>query len=180
MTNKSRLFAAASAALGAIALTAAATPASADSGPSDAQIAHIAYTAGAVDVAAAKQALAKSHNAEVRSFAEVMLRDHEAVNGQALALVKKLNVTPADNGTSAAISKGAAATMARLDSLKGAAFDRAYAENEVAFHRTVNGALRDTLIPSADNGELKSLLETGLTLFGEHQAHAEHLASKLK
>ena len=180
MTNKSSLFAAAAAALGAASLAYAATPATADSGPSDAQIAHIAYTAGALDVAAAKQALAKSRNAEVRSFANVMLRDHQAVNGQALALVKKLKVTPADNGTSAALSGAAAATMTRLGALDGAAFDRAFAINEVAFHRTVNGALKDTLIPSADNGELKSLLETGLTLFGEHQAHAEHLAARLK
>ena len=69
-------------------------------GPSDAEIAHIAYTAGVIDVAAGKQALAKSHDAAVRSFAEEMVRDHQAVNDQALALVKKLNVTPADNATS--------------------------------------------------------------------------------
>src|SRR3546814_9318969 len=67
--------------------------------------------------------------------------------------------------------------LARLD---GAAFDRAYVANEVAYHATVNGALRDLLIPSATNGDLKSLLETGLTLFGEHQKHAEHLATSLQ
>ena len=72
-------------------------------GPTDPQIAHIAYTAGNIDIAAAKQALAKSHNAQVRSFAEVMLRDHEAVNDKALALVKKLGVTPQDNPTSEAL-----------------------------------------------------------------------------
>ena len=148
-------------------------------GPSDAEIAHIAYTAGAIDAAAAKQALAISRNAEVRGFAEVMLRDHEAVNGKALALVKKLGVTPADNGTSQALSKQATETHQRLAKLSGAPFDRAYMQNEVAFHRTVNGALKDALIPSADNGELKALLEAGAALFGEHQAHAEMLASKL-
>ena len=58
--------------------------------PNDAQIAHIAYTAGQLDVDAGKQALAKSHNKAVRSFAETMVRDHGAVNEQALALVKKL------------------------------------------------------------------------------------------
>lgn len=174
MTGRARLLAAATlAALGAAPLLAAA-------GPSDAEIAHIAYTAGALDVAAAKQALAKSHNAEVRSFAEVMLRDHEAVNEKALALVKKLKVTPADNATSQALAKQAKDTEARLAALNGSAFDHAYAANEVAFHRTVNGALKETLIPSADNAELKGLLETGLTLFGEHQAHAEHLAAALK
>ena len=174
MTGRARLLAAATlAALGAAPLLGA-------SGPSDAEIAHIAYTAGALDVAAAKQALAKSQNAEVRSFAEVMLRDHEAVNAKALALVKKLKVTPVDNATSQALAKQAKATEATLAALDGAAFDRAYAANEVVFHRTVNGALKETLIPSADNAELKGLLQTGLTLFGEHQAHAEHLAAALK
>ena len=146
------------------------------SGPSDAQIAHIAYTAGAIDVAAADQALAKSTNPQVRAFAEAMKRDHAAVNDTALALVKKLNVTPEANPTSTALSEGAAATRAERGKLDGAAFDRAYLANEVAFHQTVNGALETTLIPSAHNAELKSLLETGLKLFREHQHHAENVA----
>lgn len=158
----------------------AAAPASADSGPTDPEIAHIAYTAGTIDIAAAKQALAKSRNASVRAFAQMMIRDHQAVNDQALALVGKLHVTPAANSTSAALSMQASATMRRLRALKGAAFDRAYVRNEAAYHGAVNSALQGTLIPSADNGELKSLLETGLTLFREHQAHADQLAKKLK
>ncbi|MCF2515839.1 DUF4142 domain-containing protein [Sphingomonas sp. G124] len=149
-------------------------------GPSDAEIAHIAYTAGQIDIDAAKQALAKSTDADVRSFAEMMARDHKAVNDKALALVTKLGVTPADNGTSQALSRQAAATHDRLNRLDGHAFDRAYLQNEVAYHQTVNGALKTALIPSADNAELKTLLETGLELFGEHQVHAEQLAKQVK
>lgn len=174
MSVKSSLFAAAA----AFAIATVASPVLADDGPSDAQIAHIAYTAGALDVTAAKQALAKSHNADVRAFADTMVRDHGAVNQQALALVKKLGVTPEDNATSQALTKQAAETDARLAKLDGAAFDQAYVKNEVAFHQTVNGALKTTLIPDADNAELKSLLETGLALFSEHQHHAEQLAAK--
>jgi putative membrane protein len=148
--------------------------------PTDPQIAHIAYTAGVIDVAAGKQALAISKNKTVRTFAQEMVRDHTAVNDQALALVKKLHVTPQDNATSQALSKAAAAKLTELAKLKGAAYDRAYVENEVAFHKTVNGALEGTLIPNAKNGELKSLLQTGLKLFREHQMHAEHLAMALK
>jgi putative membrane protein len=167
---------------GASALVAFGTAAVSHEGPhiNDAQIAHIAYTAGQIDVEAARQALARSSNAKVRAFAETMVRDHEAVNVQALALVKKLGVTPEANPTSAALSQGAAARMRELAVLNGAAFDRAYAQNEVAFHRTVNGALETTLIPNARDGELKSLLQTGLALFREHQGHAEHLAAKLR
>jgi putative membrane protein len=121
--------------------------------PNDAQIAHIAYTAGAIDVTAAKQAL---------------------------ALVKKLGVTPEDNATSQSLASAAAAEQAKLAALSGDAYDKAYAANEVAFHQTVNGALSGTLIPAAQNAELKSLLETGLKLFQSHQMHAEHLAQSLK
>lgn len=152
----------------------------ADDKPNDAQIAHIAYTAGAIDIKAAKQALEKSDTPHVRKFADDMLRDHTAVNDKALALVKKLNVTPEDNATSQALSKAADAKHAELAELSGAAFDRAYIENEVAFHQTVNTALKDTLIPSADNAELKSLLKTGLKIFRGHQGHAEHLAAETK
>ena len=147
--------------------------------PNDAQIAHIAYTAGQIDIAAGKQALARSHNKAVRAFAQQMVRDHTAVNDQALALVKKLNVTPQDNPTSQSLSKDAKAKLDEFAKLSGRGFDRAYVRNEVAYHRTVNGALQSTLIPDAQNPELKSLLQTGLKLFTEHQHHAEQLQAQL-
>jgi putative membrane protein len=148
--------------------------------PTDPQIAHIAYTAGQIDIEAAQQALSKSQNKEVRDFANDMERDHKAVNEKALALVKKLNVTPQDNDTSKALSKQAADKRAELAKLNGAAFDKAYIDNEVAYHKTVNGALQNTLILSASNPELKDLLTTGLKIFQGHQQHAEQVAAKLK
>ena len=154
--------------------------ASAADKPTDPQIAHIAYTAGVIDINAAKQAQKKAKNKDVKAFAEDMLRDHEAVNKQALALVKKLNVTPEDNDTSRTLSKQASDKLAELDKLDGAAFDRAYVANEVAYHKAVNGALESQLIPSAGNAELKSLLQTGLKIFQGHQQHAEHVAAELK
>jgi putative membrane protein len=148
--------------------------------PTDPQIAHIAYTAGVLDIKAAQQALAKSKNAQVRAFAEDMVRDHTSVNDQALALCKKLGVTPEDNDTSKGLVKDADAYRAKLDALSGAAFDKAYAEHEVAYHHTVNGALETTLIPDATNPELKSLLQTGLKIFKGHEEHARTLAAGLK
>jgi putative membrane protein len=148
--------------------------------PTDAQIAHIAYTAGVIDIEAAKLAISKSKNKEVVAFAEDMVRDHEAVNKQALALVKKLNVTPEDNDTSKTLTKAATDERAKLAKLNGASFDKAYVANEVAYHKQVNGALETLLIPSASNTELKELLQTGLKVFQGHQQHAEHVAADLK
>lgn len=164
----------------AMLLSASAPALSHDAAINDAQIAHVAYTAGQIDVDAGRQALERSRNADVRAFAETMVRDHAAVNQQALALVQRLNVTPEANPTSAALTTQAADAHRRLGALQGAAFDRAYVQNEVAYHRAVNDALRATLIPSAHNAELKSLLEAGLALFSAHQEHAELLARQLR
>jgi len=146
----------------------------------DPQIAHIAYTAGEIDIKAAKQALEKASNKEVKQFAEDMVRDHTAVNKQALALVKKLKVTPEDNDTSKALSKQASEKLAEFGKLKGAAFDKAYVANEVAYHKSVDSALETQLIPSASNEELKGLLQTGLKIFQGHEQHAEHVEAGLK
>lgn len=148
--------------------------------PTDPQIAHIAYTAGDIDIKNAKLALEKSRNKDVRAFADDMVRDHAAVNDKALMLVKKLNVTPEDNPTSQGLVKQQDAERAKLASLNGPAFDKAYVANEVAYHGTVNGALETTLIPAARNAELKGLLQSGLRIFQEHQKHAQQLAASVK
>jgi putative membrane protein len=146
----------------------------------DSQIAHIAYTADNIDIQAAQQALKKSKNKDVRAFAQDMVRDHTAVNDKALALVKKLKVKPEDNSTSQSLSKQAADKSAELAKLNGAGFDKAYIDNEVAYHKTVDDALQNTLIPGASNSELKDLLTTGLKIFQGHLQHAEQVAGEFK
>ena len=146
----------------------------------DPQIAHIAYTAGAIDIKAAQLALKTSKNADVIAFANNMVADHQAVNDQALALLKKLGVTPEDNDSSKALVKQADDEQAKLAKLTGADFDKAYAANELAYHKTVNGALEQTLIPATSNAELKALLTTGLKIFQGHQEHAAMLVTMLK
>ncbi|MBB3590682.1 putative membrane protein [Rhizobium sp. BK529] len=167
------------AALAAFALSAPAAFA-AGAAPTDPQIAHIAYTAGVIDIDAAKLAVQKSKDKEVVAFAKDMMRDHEAVNKQATDLLKKLNVKPEDNDTSKSLTSDAKAELKKLSKLKGAAFDKAYIDNEVAYHKKVNDALQTTLIPAAQNPDLKSLLETGLKMFQGHEQHAEHVASMMK
>jgi hypothetical protein len=70
---------------------------------------------------------------------------------------------------------GHASRVDELASLNGAAFDKAYVDNEVAYHKMVNTALSDTLIPDAQNAELKTLLQSGLGVFQAHQKQPELL-----
>lgn len=159
---------------------ASATMAAYGANPNDAEIAHIAYTADQIDIKAAELALQKSKNKEVRDFADNMIYDHKAVNDEALALLKKLNVTHEDNATSKALVKQADAKQAELEKLNGPAFDKAYADNEVAYHKAVNNELETVLIPDASNKELKDLLMTGLKIFQGHEQHAEQVGGSLK
>src|SRR3546814_9073108 len=66
-----------------------------------AQIAHIAYSAGQTDIAAGKQALAKSKNTAVQAFAEEIVPVACEVNAPDMALVKQLGVATAEAGTRA-------------------------------------------------------------------------------
>lgn len=149
-------------------------------GPNDAQIAGIVVAANTVDIDAGKLAVSKSKNKEVKAFAQRMVTDHTGVNKQASDLVKKLNVTPEESGTSKALKQSGADTMTKLKGLKGKEFDRAYIDNEVAYHQTVMDALDKTLIPSVKNEELKALLVKARPAFVAHLEHAKHMQSSMK
>lgn len=146
----------------------------------DLQIAHVAYTADNIDIAYAKLALQKTKSGAVREFAQTMVRDHTAVNEQALALLKKLKANPQDNFLSKALQKNANKKLAELKKLSGKKFDLAYAENELAYHKAVNELVENTFIPNIDNGEVKALFEAGLKIFKAHEHHAEMMVKKLK
>jgi putative membrane protein len=145
----------------------------------DAQIASIVVTANQVDVDAGKLAASSSKNAEVRKFAQLMVRDHTDVNRQAVDLVTRLKVTPQDNDTSRSLAAGGEKNVAALKSLKGVAFDKSYVEHEVAYHQAVLDAVDQTLVPNAKNGELKALLVKVRPAFVAHLEHAKHLAASL-
>ena len=145
----------------------------------DAQIASIVVTANQVDVDAGKLAQSQSTNAEVKKFAQQMVTDHTGVNKQAVALVTKLKVTPEDNDTSKALKAGGEKNVASLKSLKGAAFDKAYIDHEVAYHQQVLDAIDKTLVPGASNAELKALLVKVRPAFVAHLEHAQHIQSTL-
>jgi len=146
----------------------------------DPQIAHIVVTANQVDIDAGKVAESMGSHAEVKAFGKQMVAAHTGVNEQAVALAKKLNVTPQDNPTSQSLKGGGEKNVANLKTLKGAAFDKAYVDNEVAYHQAVLDAVDKTLIPGAKNAELKALLVKTRPAFVAHLEHAKRIQASLK
>jgi putative membrane protein len=151
-----------------------------DATPTDPQIAMIAVTADNVDIDAGKLAAEKSSNPKVKQFAQMMVTDHTSVNKKATALAKKLNVTPEESDTSRSLKSDGDKTLEKLRGLSGAEFDKAYVDNEVAYHEAVIKVVTDTLIPNTKNAELKKLLEGAGPVFSSHLTHAKELQSSLK
>jgi len=148
-------------------------------GPTDPQIAAIVVTANQVDIDAGKLAKSKSHSKQVQEFAQRMITDHSGVNKSATELVQKLHVTPEPNPTSESLQKGGDENLANLKKLQGHAFDKAYIDHEVAYHEAVLQAVDKTLIPSAQNAELKALLVKVRPAFVAHLDMAKQLQAEL-
>ncbi len=146
----------------------------------DAEIAHVAYTADVIDIRYAHLALGISQNPAIREFAMTMIRDHEAVNKAALDLVGKLGVAPQDNFLSQSLNEQADQLVDEMRQLTGSAFDRRYAENELAYHGAVNGLLEGTFIPNIENAEVKALFVDALAIFETHERHAAMMVGTLQ
>lgn len=147
--------------------------------PTDAEIAATVIAANDTDIENGKLALEKSTNADVKQFAKEMIAAHTQLNQQGSALLTKLGVTPADNPTSTSIKTGGESTRATLKGLSGADFDKAYVNGEVDLHQAVLDQLDNTLIPSAQNAELKTLLQQARPTISAHLDHAKSMKAKL-
>ena len=146
----------------------------------DAQIAQIVVTANTIDIGNGKIALQQSKTPSVDEFANLMIKDHTAVNNNATALVTRLGVKPEDSDTNKSLKSASETEQAKLHGMTGAEFDRSYLENEVAYHKQVLGAINDVLIPNAQNAELKKMLVDVKPAFQAHLEHAEHALAALK
>lgn len=154
-------------------------PAAAKTALTDPQIAAIVVAANQVDIDNGELATRKAKDAEVKKFAERMITDHGGVNKAAVELVTKLGVTPAETDASHQLTDSGQKTRHQLETLDGDAFDRAYVDNEVAYHKAVIEVLDAQLIPSASNAELKKMLVGVRPAFVAHLKHAQQIQSTL-
>ncbi len=155
-----------------------ATPAPATT-MTDGNIAAIVVAANDVDVKAGELAKSTSKNSKVKAFAEQMITDHTSVNKQASDLAKRVNLTPEDNEASKQLKSNGDAMRDTLKTRKGAEFDKAYIDNEVAYHEAVLSMIDNTLIPGAQNADLKSLLQNVRPAFAAHLEHAKQVQQSL-
>jgi putative membrane protein len=131
------------------------------------------------DMETGQLGVSRSRNAEIREFSRMLVRDHRMVRAQGRDLAKSLNVRPtppSDFG----LAKTHAQAMRKLRGLRGAAFNRAFLQNEVDFHNAVIDALTSTLLPAIQNAQLKDLVTKVAPAFVAHRDKAQSLLNNLK
>lgn len=144
----------------------------------DPTIVAIFDAANTADIETGRLAADRGKSQAVRDFGAMIARDHATVRQQGRDLAKKLGVTPTPPVDNASATAHADA-MKQLKSTSGAAFDRAFAAHEVAFHSAVIDAVTKSLLPAIHNGELKALVEKVAPAFQAHLMAAQKLQRDL-
>ena len=144
----------------------------------DATIVAIFDAANTADIETGELAVKRGQSKEVRDFGAMLIRDHTNVRQQGRDLAKKLGVTPTPPADDAG-AKAHAEAMKMLQTKKGAAFDHAFLQHEVAFHKSVIDAVTSTLLPAIKNAEVKDLVVKVAPAFQAHMMAAQSLDDRL-
>lgn len=144
----------------------------------DANIVALLDEANKADSAAGAFALKKAASADVKDFAKMMMGEHHALRVQGQALAKKLQVTPEAPADDPVKQAGEAEMTALKAAGSGAAFDKAYIDQEVTIHKAVID-LATKAHDQAQNAELKALIEKAKPTLQKHLDRAEELQKSL-
>jgi putative membrane protein len=147
---------------------------------SDTDILRITKTANDADIEGGNMAKSKGQNADVKSYGQLMISDHTALNTQGDSIARRAQLTPTDNPASQQLMSEHQAAAQRLQALSGAEFDKAYIAHEVDMHQKLLNTLDQTLIPSAQNAELKSALTGARAKVEAHLNRARDIQAKLQ
>jgi putative membrane protein len=151
---------------------------SAPSAIDDAAIVGIFDIANTWDIETGTLAASKAARPEVKDFGAMLARDHKVVRDSGRALATKLKVTPTPVAGDFPLKVAHEAAMKKLQGLSGAAFDQAFLEHEVAYHKAVVDAMKTSLLPAITSAELKALVEKVAPAFVAHQVAADQLLKR--
>ena len=145
---------------------------------SDANIVALLDEANMADSAAGTMAATKGTSGSVKEFGKDMARDHHNLRKQGQDLAKKLNVTPQPPANDTLPKHASMMSDSLGKQAKGAAWDKAYIDHEVAMHQAVID-LATTAQGQAQNPELKALITKAAPILQGHLKNAQAIQAKL-
>jgi len=134
----------------------------------DAQIFGALSILDAAMIEVARLGASKGISKALRDYATMELNDHLLSQREGDSLATRLAITPA-LPPDEHMANEHIETMARLNALSGAAFDRAFVEAMVESHRSGIVTVNATLLPGASHAELKAFILRLLPTLQQHE-----------
>jgi putative membrane protein len=131
------------------------------------------------DSAGGKLASTKGTSKAVRDFGLEMVKDHHALRAQGQALAKKDSITPTPAASDTTQQQAQHAQAAMTSMAKGAAWDKAYIDHEVAMHQEVLDNAK-AASNATQNADIKALIEKAAPVVQKHLDRAQQIQKQLQ
>lgn len=124
----------------------------------DPKILAVASQSNFSEIEPSQLALERATRPDVKAFAQMMIDIHTRLEQGARALAARKGLQPVDNALSLQLKRNGPPTLDMLRAKSGADFDAAYVLNQIASHDMTLKTLDTSLIPAAQDAELKAML----------------------
>jgi putative membrane protein len=148
-------------------------PASAQTAPAADEFLKKVSQSNRAEIELGQLAQTKSSNEQVKTFARMLVDDHTKSHAAAAAIAQTKKVTLPMDLTAAQMAQ-----KQQFDSLSGAAFDRAYANQMVTNHQ--NGIRDFEAAAKSTDAEVRAFAEKTLPTLRHHLSEAQKLQAAVK
>ena len=146
---------------------------------SDGGIMHVAMTLNQGEVLTSQPGISKGMRDSVRAFAQMMVTEHTSSAQLAQTTAGNAGLTMQPNAVSDSLNNVAQGVAAKLSSLSGATFDSTFIEAQVTMHHQALDMLDFTLIPKAQNQQVKSFLTNMRATVAQHLTMAKAMMNRM-
>ena len=145
----------------------------------DREILQILMTVNDSQIDQGKQAKKNSKSKPVKDFADMMILEHKQVQKDLKSWSSKTKIKVGPSKLNDDLQKTAKASIKKLKHVSGKEFDRDYSADQIAMHQGLLDQLDSTLIPNAQDQELKDLLAKVRTSVTAHLETAKNLQTTI-
>ncbi len=125
----------------------------------DARIAATASRSNFMEIEPSRLAVERAQVQAVRGYARMMIDEHTTLEEQMRTMLERKRMVPVDNAFSLQLQRNLPPTLEMLRARTGLAFDDEYLAHMESSHMTTLHTLDTSLIPEADDPELKTMLQ---------------------
>lgn len=140
----------------------------------DAEILTLVSHSNSAEIASSKLALEQAQNAQVKAFAQDMIKAHTAMEQEGSKLGATLGVGTANTDKAEDKREDTAEELDELREARNAQFDKAYMKFQVEAHEKTLKMLQDQQ-EKAQNAELKAMITKAIPQVQAHLTRAEQL-----